>query len=125
MSWCGSAANRSAVLVASRTRASSSPASRPPKGSSWLRWTAHDQEAVEEAVGELGAGDEAQQLVFGDVADDRNVRVSGADRGVLGDRLECLAVPGVADDRRQRVALAREDLENLRELGLEGQALVA
>ncbi|MGI9099212.1 MAG: hypothetical protein ACR2H2_12125 [Solirubrobacteraceae bacterium] len=46
-------------------------------------------------------------------------RVAGSDGGVLCDRLQRLGVPGVADDRRQRVALAREDLQDLRELRFE------
>jgi len=34
------------------------------------------REAVEEAVGELGAGHEPQQLAFGDVAGNRHVHLS-------------------------------------------------
>jgi hypothetical protein len=85
-----------------------------------------DHEAVKEPVRELGAGAEPQQLVFGDVADDRDVRAGRAHRCAAGDRLQCLSVPRVAHDRGERVPLARENLQDLRELGLENQpALVA
>ena len=50
-----------------------------------------DQETVEEPVGEFGCGEIAQQLVFGDMADDPDVRVGGAQRRVAADRLQSLA----------------------------------
>ena len=53
-----------------------------------------DEEAVEEAVGELGRGDVAQQLVFGDVPDDRDVRVAGADGVFLA--IVCSVLPSHA-----------------------------
>ena len=110
---------RSAAATRARTRSRSSPRELPPSGSSFERCDGDDEEAVEEAVGELGRGEVAEQLVFGDVADDPDVRVGGAQRRVAADRLQPLAVPGVADDRTRRVALAGEDLHHLRELGLD------
>ena len=80
-----------------------------------------EEEAVEEPVGELGGVEVAQQLVFGDVRDDPDVRGAGAQRRVADQRLQAFAVPAVANDRRERVPLAREDLHHLRELRLEDE----
>jgi hypothetical protein len=80
-----------------------------------------DHEAVEEPVRELGPRDEPQQLVFGDVADDRDVRAGRAHGCAAGDRLQRLSVPRVAHHGRERVPLARQDLEDLGEFWFENQ----
>ena len=45
------------------------------------------------------SGDHPHQLVSRDVADDRDVGAGGTGRAVLGQRLQCFAVPGVAHHR--------------------------
>ena len=80
-----------------------------------------EQETVEEPVGELGRVEVAQQLVFGDVRDDPDVRGARPQRRVADQRLQAFAVPAVADDRREGVPLAREDFHHLRELRLEDE----
>ena len=78
-----------------------------------------EQETILKAIGKLGRGEVAQQLVFGDVPDDPDVRGTGTQRVVSDHRLQRVAVPGLADDRRERVPFAREDFEDLCELLLE------
>ena len=74
-----------------------------------------------EAIGELGRGQIAQQLVFGDVPDDPDVRGAGAQRVVANHGLQRVSIPRLADNRRERVPLTREDLQDLSELLLEHQ----
>ena len=94
---------------------------RSPNGSSLERSTATSKKRLCEAIGELGGGEVAQQLVAGDVPDDPDVRGAGAQRVVAHDRLQRVAVPRLANDRRERVPLAREHLQDLRELLLENE----
>jgi hypothetical protein len=58
-----------------------------------------EQEAVGEAVGDLGVGEAAQQLLPGDVADDADVSAAGHQGVAFGAVLQWVAIPGLADHR--------------------------
>lgn len=81
-----------------------------------------EQVAVGEAICQLGGGQIAKQLIAGDVRDNPDVGLGRAQRVVAHDRLKRLAVPRLTNDRRQCVALAREHLQRLGELGFDHQS---
>jgi hypothetical protein len=80
-----------------------------------------EQEAVEEAVGELDGVRVVAQLGCGDVADQADVRAAGAGRGGAREQRERAAVPGRAQDRGERVLVAVGLFEDAGELGLDDE----
>ena len=93
----GSVANRKSVRVAFRTWSSASPVSRPPNGSSWLRWTATTGKRLKKPLASSVpvTNRSSSPLVMWPVI---GTCTSRADRCVARDRLQRLAAPGIAHD---------------------------
>ena len=88
----GRLANRSAASVASRTRRVPAVRGGRRTAAPGCARTAISRKRLKKPLASR-CRDEPQQLVFGDVADDRDVRVGRADRRVLGDRLQAACRP--------------------------------